>query len=332
MTPLASVLLPVHDAADTLELCLESIRRQTEARFEVLVVDDGSTDDSAAIARAFAAADARFKVISRPHEGLVATLNAGLDHARADVIVRMDADDIMQKGRLAAQLAALADPALSAVGAHVRFFPRSRMTEGLAAYEAWLNGMSSCDDVRRDAFIECPIAHPTLAIRTRVLAAHRYRDMGWPEDYDLVLRLLALGHELAVVPRRLLLWRDHESRLSRNDGAYAIERFTACRAHHLAETFVSGDRYVLWGFGHTGKALRRALSALGKSPAAIVELHPGRLGQTIHGAPVIPPGELPRHRGLPILVSVAGSRARAEIRAALAELGFLERHDFVCCA
>lgn len=332
MTPLASVLLPVHDAASTLVSCLESIRRQTEPRFEVLVVDDGSSDATGAISRRFAAADPRFRVITRPHEGLVATLNAGLEHARGDVIVRMDGDDIMRKDRLAAQLAALADPSLSAVGAHVRFFPRSRMTQGLRAYEAWLNGMRSRDDVRREAFVECPIAHPTLAIRTRVLAELRYRDMGWPEDYDLVLRLLAAGHELAVVPRRLLLWRDHEQRLSRNDEAYAIERFTACRAHHLAASFVPGDRYVLWGFGHTGKALRRALATAGKAPAAIVELHPGRLGQIIHGAPVIPPDQLPRHRGLPILVSVAGMKARSEIREAMAELGFVERRDFVCCA
>lgn len=332
MIPVASVLLPVHDAARTLDVCLRSIQRQTEPRFEVLVVDDGSRDETVDIARAFAAADTRFVVIERPHAGLVATLNAGIESATSDIIVRMDGDDIMHKHRLAAQLDALADRQLSAVGCHVRLFPRRELTAGIRNYEAWLNGLHTANDVLADAFVECPIAHPTLAIRTDVLRAFRYHDRGWPEDYDLVLRLLTGGHRIGVVPQRLLMWRDHATRLSRNDDAYALDRFTACRAHHLARSFLAGDQYVLWGFGHTGKALRRALHEHGKSLAAIVELHPGRLGQKIHGAPVIPPEQLPQHRGLPIVVSVAGARARAEIREALVAMDLEERHDFVCCA
>jgi glycosyltransferase involved in cell wall biosynthesis len=332
MKPLASVLLPVHDAANTLEVCLRSIVRQTEPQFEVLVVDDGSTDDTVAIARAFASGDPRFRVIERSHEGLVPTLNAGIEHARGDIIVRMDGDDIMHRERLALQIDALSDATLSAVGCHVRLFPRDDMGSGLRAYEAWLNGLVTPTDVLRDAFIECPIAHPTLAIRTGILAEHGYRDRGWPEDYDLVLRLLGAGRAIAVVPKRLLMWRNHPTRLSRMDGAYAIDRFTACRAHHLARSFVGTEHYVLWGFGHTGKALRRALAAEGKSVVAIVDVHPGRIGQVIHGAPVIQPEDLPEHRGLPILVSVAGARARTEIRSAMREMDLVERRDYVCCA
>ncbi len=331
--PLASVLLPVHNAATTLDVCLRSIARQTQRRFEVLVIDDGSRDDTVAIAQRFARGDDRIRVIERPHQGLVATLNAGVDDARAATIVRMDGDDIMHRDRLAAQLEALSDPTLSAVGCHVRLFPRAGITNGLRAYETWLNSLVTAGDIRRDAFIECPIAHPSLAIRTRVLAAHRYRDMGWPEDYDLVLRLLRDNHTIATVPRRLLMWRDHPARLSRTHDSYAIDRFTACRAHHLARSFVQhADRYVLWGFGNTGKALRRALESEGKSLAAIVELHPGRLGQTIHGAPVIPPERLLAYRSQPILVSVAGAAARGEIREAMRQMQLVEHRDFVCCA
>jgi glycosyltransferase involved in cell wall biosynthesis len=328
----ATVLLPVRDAAATLDVCLRSVRRQRERSFEVLVVDDGSTDDTVALARCHADEDPRIRILERPAQGLVATLEAGIDAAQGDVVVRMDGDDIMHSDRIAAQLRALEDRTLSAVGCHVRLFPRSGLTDGLRAYEGWLNGLASVSDVRRDAFIECPIAHPTLAIRRTVLTELRYRDMGWPEDYDLLLRLLGDGHDVGVVPRRLLMWRDHPARLSRNDPAYGLERFTACRAHHLARSFASAERYVLWGFGHTGKALRKALAAEGRRPAAIVELHPGRLGQRIHGAPVIPPDELPAHRGTPILVSVAGTMARSQIREALVRMRFVEGEDFVCCA
>lgn len=140
--------------------------------------------------------------------------------------------------------------------------------------------------------------------------------MGWPEDYDLVLRLLEAGHEIGVVPRRLVCWRDHPRRLTHNDDAYRIERFTDAKAHFLVRGFLADtQRYVLWGYGHTGRALRRALAKLGRHPTHVVELHPGRLGQTIHGAPVVPPealASLPRSR---LVASVAGRGTDPDPRA-----------------
>ena len=89
---------------------------------------------------------------------------------------------------------------------------------------------------------------------------------------------------------------------------------------------------MLWGYGGTGKAMRRALLERGKRPGWIVELHPGRLGTRIHGARVIPPEELRRVPRAPIVVSVAGATARGEIRDALARMGFEETRDYYCAA
>jgi glycosyltransferase involved in cell wall biosynthesis len=332
LTPRASVLLPAYDAADTLAACLESVARQSERAFECLVVDDGSSDATASIAERFAVRDPRFRVLREPHRGLVATLQRGLEACQAPIVVRMDADDVMHRDRLAAQLAAL--ERADAVGCHVRLFPRATLTDGRRRYERWLNAIDSPERLRNDAFIECPIAHPTLAIRREWLLELGYRDEGWPEDWDLVLRLLERGARLDVVPRRLLHWRDAPTRLSRTDPTYGLERFVRCRAHHLARQ-VLGERddYLLWGYGGTGKALRAALALHGKRPRAIVELHPGRLGQRIDGAPVVPPEQLPSIAdGAPILVSVAGLPARTAIRASLGAMGFDEGRHFVCCA
>jgi hypothetical protein len=246
----------------------------------------------------------------------------------------MDADDLMHRERLASQLAALeAEPGLAGVGCHVRLFPRRELREGARAYEHWLNTIDSPEAVRREAFVECPLAHPSLALRREVLARYGYRDLPWAEDYDLVLRLLGDGQRLGVVPRRLLCWRHGGPRLSRSDPRYAIERFTACKAAFLAAGFLAQtERYVLWGYGETGKALRRALATHGLLPARIVELHPRRLGETIHGAPVVPPEALPALPRRPIVVSVAGAGPRAEIRAALSAMGFRELEDFVVAA
>lgn len=332
--PLISVLVPARDAAATLPACLRSLRRQTEPRWECVLVDDGSRDDTRAVAEAAAHADPRIAVVVTAHGGIVAALRAGLARCRADVVARMDADDVMHRDRLAAQLAALADaPALAAVGCHVRFFPRRGMTDGLRDYERWLRSVDSAARVRADAFVECPVAHPTLAIRRDVLVALGYRDAGWPEDYDLVLRALAAGHEIGMVPRRLLAWRDAPGRLTRTHPAYEQERIVACKAAFLADgPLASGDTYVLWGHGGTGRALRRALAAHGKRPSHVVEVHPGRIGNRIADAPVIAPEGLTALAPGRLVASVAGAEARGLIRGFLARIGWRELRDFVVAA
>jgi hypothetical protein len=172
-----------------------------------------------------------------------------------------------------------------------------------------------------------------LLIRRAVLSQLGYRDRGWPEDYDLVLRLLEDGHRIGVVPQRLLHWRDHSGRLSRTCADYSIAAFVRCKAEFLARRFLaSGERYLLWGYGDTGKALAEALARHGKHPAAIIELHPRRLGQLIRGVRVVAPSALPTLPRLPLVVSVAGLTARTEIRSALASMGFDEMRDYVCAA
>jgi hypothetical protein len=219
------------------------------------------------------------------------------------------------------------------VGCHVRLFPRQGLPAGRRAYEGWLNSIDTPWRVRQDAFVECPIAHPTLMIRSQFLRALGYRDCGWPEDYDLLLRLLTQGYTVGVVPRRLLSWRDWPQRLSRCSPTYTLERFTACKAAFLAATFLHhGPTYILWGYGATGRALRRALLVHDKVPSHIVEIHPRRLGNRIHNAPVIHPDDLGRLPRMPVVVSVAGARARHDIRQVMQRLRYVELRDFVCAA
>jgi glycosyltransferase involved in cell wall biosynthesis len=333
-TPLVSVLLPARDAAATIDAALASVRRQTLAAWECVVVDDASRDDTAARVAAAARQDPRLVLLRGAGNGIAAALETGLAHCRGRYVARMDADDLMRRDRLARQTAALeADPSLAAVGARIRIFPRAGLRDGWRAYERWLNAIDTPERVRAEAFVENPIVHPTLCARREMLARFGWRACGWPEDYDLVLRMLAAGLRLAVVPARLLAWRDGPDRLTRTHPAYTLERITACKAHHLALGFLAaGERYHLWGHGDTGRALQRALAALGKRPSHIIELHPGRLGQTIHGAPVVPPDALPSLPPLPLVASVAGLEPRTQIRVFLERLGRRETVDYVCAA
>jgi glycosyltransferase involved in cell wall biosynthesis len=331
--PRVSILLPARNAAATLHACLSSIVRQTEPSWECVVVDDGSTDCTADIARALGRRDPRVLVVSTPPSGLIHALNEGLRHCRANLIARMDADDLMHGRRLAVQRDVLErDASLSAMGCHVRLFPRRSISPRLREYEAWLNGMRTADEIARDRFVECPVAHPTLMMR-REMAALGYENRRWPEDYDLVLRALASGMRIGVVPRRLLCWRHGAGTLSRTDPRYAQVQFIACKAHYLATGFLANtDDYVLWGYGATGRALRRALARLGRFPSHIVEVKQGRIGQRIHGAPVVVHTALQQLRGRPIVVSVARAGPRRDIRGVLGRMCFVEGQDYVCAA
>jgi glycosyltransferase involved in cell wall biosynthesis len=332
--PIVSILLPAFNAAKTLDACLRSIRRQVATGWECVVVDDGSTDDTLSRANRFARHDGRFRVVAFPHRGLVKALNAGLEHCRGAYIARLDADDLMHSERLRQQIDLMERRReLAAAGCHVRIFPRAGLGPGTLAYERWLNGMDSAERVRRDAFVECPVCHPTMIIRSKIMRELGYRDLGWPEDYDLILRLIVDGKPVGMLPRRRLLWRHGPERLSHSNEAYSRERFNACKAAFLSRSFLAGRKgFMLWGYGHTGKAMCATLRAHGKRPSHIVELHPGRLGNRINGAEVVPPSrlrELPRR---PLLVSVAGARPRNEIRKWLTGAGFVELRDYVCVA
>lgn len=337
MTPRVSVLLPVWNAGKTLTTALRSLERQRENDWECVLVEDGSQDESPEIASRAAGRDPRFRVVSRPHEGLVAALNAGAALCRAPLVARMDADDWMHRDRLALQCDWLdRHPELDAVGSFVRCFPRRDLRAGARRYEAWLHSLADPLAIWRDRFVECGVAHPTWVLRRERLQALAYHDHGWPEDYDLLLRLLARGPCVGVVPRRLLGWRRGSDRTSIRDGRYALDRFTACRAQALARDFLKdAGEYVLWGHGPTARALRRALEIHGRRPVAIVEVHPRRLGQTIQGAPVIPPSALGTRadlRRLPLIAAVSGAGPRAQIRRALAADGYRDGIDFVCAA
>ena len=137
----------------------------------------------------------------------------------------------------------------------------------------------------------------------------------------------------AKVDRVLLTWLDHPGRHSRTHERYSPDAFLRCKAHHLARgPLRHSAEYLLWGYGETGKALRRALLAHDKRPAYVLELHPRRLGERIHGAPVVRPERLPALPLLPLVVSVAGAFAREEIRAQLAQMGRREGVDYVVAA
>jgi glycosyltransferase involved in cell wall biosynthesis len=330
--PVVSVVLPFRDAADTLGAALDSLRAQTLAAFECLLVDDGSTDTSSVIAATYAAADARFRVL-RAGGGLVDALTRGIAAARAALIARMDADDLAHPERLARQCAALErDPSLSAVGCLVDCFPAESAGAGMQRYVAWLNSIVTPEAIRDAIFVESPIAHPSAMLRRDALSAvGGYRDRDGPEDYDLWLRLILDGHRLAKVPEMLLQWRDTPGRLSRIDRRYSRRSFFATKLAHFPRAVPPTTRLQIWGAGPTGRAWARALGARGYTVRRFVDIAPQRWGRVLAGVPVVQPGPPDREDGF-VLIAVGTPGARAWIETWLTQRGLQPWHDYLAVA
>ena len=326
--PRVSVILPVRDEEPFLAECLESLSAQTLADFEVIGVDDGSTDATPGILAAHARADSRFRVLRQEPAGVVAASERARAEARAPLLARMDADDVALPVRLEVQVAAMEEEGLAAVGGRVEYFPEP--SEGMRAYAGWLNSLVTTEAAVRDLWVECPLPGPGLTARAELMA---YRDRGWPEDYDLVLRIWEAGGRFRNVDALVHRWRDHPGRLTRADDAYTLDAFRRCRVHFLRRTLLAGGRAaVVWGAGPTGKAFARELLASGTPLAAFVEVDPRKLGKRIHGAPVVPVESAADFPGSLALGAVSGLEGRARVRALAAGLGFVEGTDFVAVA
>ncbi len=348
--PVVSVVLPVRNGAATLARALESVRAQTFTAWELVVVDDGSTDGTADLAAAVARAERRARVL-RPAAagaGIVAALNTGIAAARGRWIARLDADDAMHPERLAAQVArgdGGADGAGSAVRGEqvglvsclVEFGGDRAAQAGYALHVDWLNSLTTPEEIALNRFVEAPLAHPSVMFR-RELAERLggYRDGAFPEDYELWLRWLDAGVRMAKVPRVLTTWHDGPGRLSRTDPRYAPEAFFRLKAEWIARELArsGGGRPVwVWGAGRPTRKRAAALAAHGLTIAGYIDVDAkklGRLGGT--GVPVIGPEALPPAGEITVLGYVAARGARALCRAALAARGYAEGRDFWLCA
>jgi glycosyltransferase involved in cell wall biosynthesis len=337
--PDVSVLLPCYNASSTLEEVLSSLAKQSYPDFEVVCLNDGSSDDTAQILESWQERDSRFVVIHKKHSGIVETVNRGLEFCLAPIVLRMDADDRCHPDRIQLQRQYLLDhPQIAVVGSLVEGFPEDQVGDGFRLYYQWLNGLLTHEEMAREIFLESPLANPSAAFRKSwIQDVGGYQDQGWPEDYDLWLRLYLAGARFAKIPQVLLEWREHPERLTHQDPRYSLENFLRAKAHYIAKGPARGrDALFIWGAGMTGRRLSKHLVREGLPLVAFVDPDPGKIGSTRRGRPILAKEHLlakwKKYQNPLLLTAVRARKAGPIIRANLAELGLIEGVDWWAAA
>ena len=325
--PLVSVVLPFRDAVATLREAVESILRQNIRDIELIAVDDGSRDASAASLAGIT--DPRFTLVrNESSPGVVGATSTGLRIARGEWFARMDADDIALPGKLDAQLKAADDrTGVVTCGAE----PIGCLGDGMRRYVAWANSLADHDSMSRSRFIESPVINPTALVRRDWMErVGGYRETPWAEDHDLWLRLFAKGCRFARVPEILFQWRDSPDRLTRSDARYGTEQRSRMRAHHLGNLpHVAEHGVVIAGAGPIGKRLALDLRNEGVEVKVFFDVNPARVGEIIHGAKVAPPERMETSwRGSVMLGAVGLRGARSLVREMALAAGRREGEDF----
>jgi glycosyltransferase involved in cell wall biosynthesis len=280
-TPAVTVLMPVYNAERFVAQTVDTLLAQTFNDFEFVIINDGSTDGSLKILQDYARRDPRIRLISRPNTGYVAALNEGLGLAGAELIARIDADDLADPRRLELQVARMrAEPELVALGSNALAIDEDGNL--LGDYSVPLTHEEiEAEHLRGSSSIH----HPAVMLRTdavRRVGGYR-RELMPCEDFDLWLRLGEVGR-VANLPEKLLTKRLFVG----SAVATNLEKQEKLVKHILAETWqrrrLGGvpqmpprrlrdkvDLYRQWGWmalrgGHVGTSRRYAVRAIVSRP------------------------------------------------------------------
>lgn len=230
--PLVTVLLPVYNGQQYIVSAAESILRQDYCRFELLLINDGSTDDTDSLIKQHLLKDPRVRYVSRENKGLIATLNEGISLARGDYIARMDADDIAHSTRLSQQVAFLQRyPDVAVLGTAYNVINGNNERIAVRKPPRW-NTL-----IKPMFMFGSPMAHPSVMLNKKLASADLYYDKDYihAEDYELWLRL-SLRYKLANLAEVCLDYRILPQSISRK---YAKEQQQSVIKAQLAHLYCS---------------------------------------------------------------------------------------------
>ncbi len=334
MMPKISVLLPFFNPGNFFKRAIESIIHQSFSDWEMVLVNNGCTDDSPSYAKDVASTEGRIQVIDEPRQGIVFALNRGLSRCRADLIARMDADDFSLPQRLKDQYEYMLEHQdIDVCAGLIKHESNSCNTKGYQVYIEWMNKLVTCEDISRNRFIESPIAHPSVMFRKRAIDKYGpYREGEFPEDYELWLRWLENGAKMAKIDKLVLHWNDTPSRLSRNESRYSQEAFYKMKMIYLDRWLRKHNPFspkiVIWGAGRYARKRARYLLEKGHEVMTYIDIDPKKAQRNdcTYYLDIPKPGDF-------FIVNLAGKRGAGEfIKSYLDQRGYKECKDYIMAA
>jgi len=260
--PLISILTPFKNTSEFLPECLESIIQQTYTNWELLIVDDHSSDHSYTTVNEFVKKDTRIKVFKNSSSGIINALRLAFKKSSGTYITRMDSDDIMHPKKLELMLNDLQSYGKKHIALGlVKYFSKAGIGDGYAKYESWLNELTSNGNNYSEIYKECVIPSPCWMLhREDLIACDAFNPNRYPEDYDLTFRFYK--NNIKCIPSNTVLhyWRDYSSRASRTDSNYAENHFLDIKLHYFLELNYNPSRpLTIWGAGRKGKTIAKLL-------------------------------------------------------------------------
>lgn len=330
MTMRISILLPIFNEERYLVECLDSILAQSYPDWELLAIDDQSTDSTPQILAAYQERDARIRPLRNPDKGVIPALRLALEQSTGTLITRMDADDIMAPQKLERMFHLLVahGPGHLSTGL-VKYFSDAQLGEGYARYGEWINKVNLEGRQWEEIYRDCPIPAPCwLVYREDLLRAGAFEPDIKPEDYDLIFRFRQIGLQPHTVPEVLLYWRDHADRTTRMNEAYDMQKYFRVKLPwFLALDHDPTRQLVLWGAGPRGKTFATMLNEA-KVKFRWVCDNPRKWGQQIYGVIMEEESKLRELGPMQIIISVSAPTDQITIKALLDELGLRAGEDY----
>ncbi|MEO1011508.1 MAG: glycosyltransferase family 2 protein [Bacteroidota bacterium] len=327
---LVSIIMPFKNTEAFLTECLQSIRNQAYREWELLSVDDHSTDGSWELLVGFAAKDPRIRVFKNEGNGIIPALQTGYAQSRGMYITRMDSDDKMPPHKLGWMVNALAQKGLGhlAVG-KVRYFSHRGISNGYQRYEEWLNGLAESGLRYTEIYKECVVPSPCwMAHRNDFETCGAFASNRYPEDYDLTFRFYEKGLKCIPCDQVLHYWRDYDTRTSRTSEHYAQNYFLEIKLYYFLKLEYQKNRpLAVWGAGTKGKEIAKGLITRQIDFYWLCD-NPKKIGKQIYGTEMLHYGELETLEMPQSIVTVANERAQAMIRNYFSILGHKPMVDY----
>lgn len=331
---LISILTPFKNTSEFLPECIQSIQQQTYKNWELLIIDDGSTDSSYEIVENLSKTDKRIKLYKNPGHGIIEALKFAFCKSSGAYITRMDSDDIMAKNKLEVLSKNLLDNGKGhiAIGL-IKYFSDEGISNGYYKYEQWLNKLTRNGINYSEIYKECVIPSPCWMIqRDDLLACDAFNPGRYPEDYDLTFRFYQSNYTCIPCNELLHYWRDYSTRTSRTHEHYAQNYFLDIKLHYYLKLDYNKSRpLTVWGAGFKGKTIAKKLVD-NNIPFYWICDNPKKIGKDIYGQTLKSFEFLNTLSNPQSIVTVANSLAQTEIRAYFKtrQMQAMEDYFFFC--